>query len=188
MGAFNYQKRWKVEDFESHKPRIRDALLIYEEQNGPEAKLAFILDEVRTYQDLQSPFDQMILFLYIMNALSHHLKHGGLKDREIKKLQNMAETVLKINLPETTKSRLSTLYGDFYLLKSQLYQIEGDYWLAAWEHQVSIHLHHYSPSIDIDMFHYITPTNALFCKIFSIYFITIINNLASVKYNVFRTM
>lgn len=89
--------------------------------------------------DDESPRGQLRRFIYIVSALVHHEKHGGLTTAQIKRAVEVARGILQINGVKPGSSRLSFLHGELHLVLSQIYRHEGQHWQAVWEQQMAIY-------------------------------------------------
>jgi hypothetical protein len=77
-------------------------------------------------------------FLYLMFALVHHEKFGGLSIREIEQYSKLCSAILITEGIVPGKSRASFLYADMQTVLSQIYRRRGWHWRAAWNQQLAI--------------------------------------------------
>lgn len=133
-----FHKIWTREQVATEKKRVKAELDTLEKEKTTSEKLKAILAKIKTYEQAQLSDDLLKLYVYIMSALVHHERYGGLSSSEIKKLVIYAYEVLRIQKVAPINSTLSFLYAEIHLILSQIFRKSGKIWAAAWEHQVSV--------------------------------------------------
>lgn len=103
-------------------------------------RLNLALQRIGELEENNSPDGLLRRYVFIVSALLHHSRSGGLTNTQIKNLEDMAYTILKIQGIDPTESRLSFLYNDVNLAMSQIYRKDGRIFLSTWEHQLASHL------------------------------------------------
>ena len=102
--------------------------------------LNYIADELRKLEGANDSESSMRNYVLRMSALVHHQRHGGLRKSQVQNLVEGARAVLVTQGVMPGRSRLSYLFAELHSIISQIKLIEGDYWSAAWENQLSFHL------------------------------------------------
>lgn len=136
---------WSEELFERERRAVGELL---REQAGtdPRLRLKLAQDGIRALATDDTPVGRLRRYVYIVYALVHHERQGGLHEREIDQLVSLAHSLLKAQAVVPKKSRLARLYGDLHLIRSQIYRNEGEPWEAAWEQQLALYLSGSKPS------------------------------------------
>jgi len=134
-------KGWKTSTFEKEQKKVRDALIAISEKSTE--RLNYCLVRFQLLEGEQKAILQLRCYIYIIFALVHHEKYGGLSKRQIQRLSRTADAILKIQGIRTS-SKLAFLHGDLHLVLSQIARKEGGHWKAAWGQQVAVHLSHRS--------------------------------------------
>ena len=122
---------WSKPAIDKERTKIRawlDSLAL-----PPKEKLRLLLGELKAGLESADPKQQMRLFLLCVFALVHHLRHLGLSPKDIRWIAKLGDTLLRVRGIESSRSRVSFLYGDFHLMLSQIYWRQGKQWDAAWE-------------------------------------------------------
>lgn len=136
---------WTQKTIESEKRRIKEELDARERREGPEGRFALALSRVRKLQEEASGIARLRCFIYVVSALLHASRHGGLKASQLNRLVTLGEALLAAQGVKKTSSRLSLLHGELYLAYSQCHRLAGNHWKAAWEHQISHYLSQRNP-------------------------------------------
>jgi hypothetical protein len=129
---------WSLIQIEATKKAVKSALDRDELSNAPTLRLNAALEEIAVLVEDDTPTGRLQRYIYIMSALVHHERHGGLSNTEIDKLVNLAYSILQAHGIRPRSSRAASLYGDLHLIRSQIYRKEGNSWKAAWEQQVAL--------------------------------------------------
>jgi hypothetical protein len=131
--------KWQRGQIEREKAQIKAELDEIATARGEPEKLAVISRRIRTLEDDTSPAGQLRRFIYVMSALVHHERKGGLSEREIANLVKIGRAILHTQGVQEKVSRLAFLHGELHLAVSQIYRKEGKQWLAAWEQQLGFY-------------------------------------------------
>ncbi len=102
-------------------------------------RLDHILNQIIQLQPHNDPLSQLRRYIYVVSALVHHRKAGGLTGPQIKRLSKLGQAILATQRIVPTSSKLSFLYGDLHLAVGNIYRLSGHHWKAAWAH----HLGHF---------------------------------------------
>lgn len=122
---------WSKPSIEKQKASIR--AWIASLNVSPKQQLHEILREVKQLVNSSDEELQLRAFLLVVFALAHHLRHGGLSQRDIGWLGLLGDTLLRIRRIESSRSRVAFLFGDLHLMLSQIHWKEGKQWEASWE-------------------------------------------------------
>ena len=136
--------QWTAQLVDHHKVQIK-ARLDLAENDGRDARLRFALSQISDLEKSATGTESLERFIYIVSALVHHERSGGLSLTQVDKLLELAYAILQIQGITPSKSRLAFLFGELHLVRSQIYRSEGDHWRAAWEQQVGHKLSKPSP-------------------------------------------
>ena len=132
--------KWRYKAVENTKTEIKQVLTHLEQNQGSQKKFEFITNEISHLEDDTSSQGYLRRFIFVVNALFHHQRHGGLSKKEISDLAALAYALLQLNGVKPTTSQLSYLYGDLHWALSEIALKNGDVLGAAWEQQLGIHL------------------------------------------------
>lgn len=132
--------QWSKQQIEKQKAIIKTELGIILKTDGPKKRLHHILGQIRETKDASSPSEQLRCYIFIVSALIHHERYGGLSLSQVQKLAAVAHAILQVQGVQPIKSLLAYLYGEVHLAVSQVYRKEGVHWMAAWEQQMAAYL------------------------------------------------
>ena len=136
MQKFSLNSPWQLKQVDAARADVQAAL----DRAGTEsleARLARALLGVTAGDGAYSPDAQLSRLLYVIAALSHHARWGGLSDRDATELQNLAEALLKTHGVERSTSTLSVLWGELLVAKSQILRLKGRTFESMWEQHLS---------------------------------------------------
>jgi hypothetical protein len=128
---------WDNPNFEKKKQEIKAELDAITDEKGFKARLCHIRDNIHRLDNDLSSNSQMERFIYVVSALIHQLKFGGLKAPEVSQLVTLGLGILKIQGIEISNSRLSHLYGELYSAKSQISFRNGEPLKSIFEQQLA---------------------------------------------------
>lgn len=137
---------WDQETIDSVKASVKEELDRAAVPDDPRARLHAALVHVERLADDDSDLGRLRRYVFIVSSLVEHERHGGLSAREAENLVTLAYAILQIQGVRARSSRLSALYGDLHLIRSQIYRKDGQPWQAAWEQQIALHLSGAHPS------------------------------------------
>jgi hypothetical protein len=102
-------------------------------------RLAHILETITSANPrFQDSHEALNIYIYIIFALVHHERYGGINHRTLGQISNLGTLILRVLNIVPRKSRLSQLYSDFYLIQSQISRNEGNHFRALWEQQMGL--------------------------------------------------
>ncbi len=131
---------WGKTRFAHERDTIKKALELRLKTEGPKPTLKYILGQLTQSQNSEDKLSQLHCFVYIVYALFHHSRHGGLNPTQIEKLAKMGSALLRSEGILPISSQLSFLYHDLYLALSHVAHNEGRLWDAAWKNEMAIYL------------------------------------------------
>jgi hypothetical protein len=136
---------WRLKQINEVKESTRKELDSYRELHGKKKVLEFILLEINLLENDLTPEGGLKRFTYVMSALVHSVRSGGLTPKQFRNLLDLGTATLQINGVKPCSSSIAFLYGELHLITSQNLLIKGDTWMSAWEQQVSSHISGRSP-------------------------------------------
>ncbi len=141
MGAVKKLKNqfWTISEVDRVKREVREFLQAAEERGGPSSRLPAITAELNVIGDATDAASLLRTYVLSMSALVHHVRSGGLQDREIRSLCDSVRSILKIQNILPGKSRLAYLLSEFHMILSQVHWLQGDPWQAAWDQHLAVH-------------------------------------------------
>jgi hypothetical protein len=132
---------WQRATIDAEKLRIKAELDEVGLKDGQSARLRHALDQVfYLMNETDLPHAQMRCYIFIVSALIHHVRQGGLNSNQVTRLVSLANAILRTQGIKPASSKLGFLYGELHLALSQVYRRDGAQWKAAWEHEVALYL------------------------------------------------
>ncbi len=140
LAAHKYiaSKVWTQEVVEEVKLEIREHLASFEGDLDPSARLTEILDKLAGWQESTTPEALLYQYVLSMSALVHHTHHGGLTSKDIRKLKDSIQDILRLQNIKPGSSRLTNLHSEFRTIMSQIHWHQGAFWQAAWDQQLAV--------------------------------------------------
>lgn len=132
--------QWKKDWIVKHQLAIKSELDAVEKVDGASAKLRHILDRVVSLSEEPTSSGRLRTYVYCMSALVHHVRQGGLSERDITQVSNLAVAILRRQGVLSKNSALTYLYGDVHQILAQIFQKDGDLQRAGW-HQSLAYYH-----------------------------------------------
>lgn len=117
--------------------RIKQELDLIEQGQGHEGRLEAILAQIKKLEQQPSNTDFVHLYVYIVSALVHQGRWGGLTKSQKNRLKGLGFSILKLQGINPESTPLGFLYGDLHLALSQIARRDGEHWQALWEQQMS---------------------------------------------------
>lgn len=136
---------WRRDAIHETKRRVKEEIDSAVPPADPKG-MSFLLDAIREGIHDSSGAGQLRCFLLVVSALMRHARIGGLKRRDIERLQELGAAILRTQGIEPVDSRLSFLHGELHLGLSLAYLKDGSQWEAIWEHGLAIHLSRREPA------------------------------------------
>ncbi len=101
-------------------------------------RLNFIQSNIEDLETQFEPTAQLKRLIYIISALVHHDRFGGLSDVQVERLSQVAEAIIQTHGIKPGSSKLGFLFGELHFVRSQIYRKRGSHWRSAWEQHVGI--------------------------------------------------
>ncbi len=127
---------WEKVRLETEKQLIHDQIDATIKNEDLEGRLKYILSKIAELEYDGSELSQLRGYIYIVSALAHHARFGGLNSKQVDRLAKLAKAILRVNGVIPSKSELSTLYVDLYSVLSHSYRRNGLPFKAAWDQRV----------------------------------------------------
>lgn len=134
--------------YRSNIDKKKQEIKSYLDQNSdsPTARLDLIVQRLNILKsEEETSENRLSTFIYIMSALVHHQKFGGLTKPSINRFTEYAEAILISENIDAGLSRLSFLYVELYAVLSQINMNHGEHWPSAWKLMSAFHFQ-YKPS------------------------------------------
>lgn len=130
---------WETARIRAEQAAIKQELDRHTDPRSPRSRLQYALSRVRDLEDGESPIERLRRYIFVVSALVHNERQGGLSPAQAERLFHLANAILKVSGIRSGRSRLGFLYGDLYQVGSQGARRNGQAWLAAWEQQFSVY-------------------------------------------------
>lgn len=121
---------WNEQQVNTAKARIKATI---EAQPDLDARLHMILQQVMGTSTKTSPEIRLDRYVWAIYALIHHQSYGGLSQRQIDHVSDLAELLILAQGTTAQNTRLPQLFSDLYSMRSSIFKKEGRHWIAAWE-------------------------------------------------------
>lgn len=113
---------------------------ILDTKDKPKDKLDLIQRHILELNEKTQSQQRLDCYIYIMSALVHHQRYGGLSSSQIGRYTKFAEAILIAEGIIAGESRLSFLYVELYALLSLIDRQNGDHWKSTWRLMNSFYL------------------------------------------------
>lgn len=137
LGRSPKNSPWQLKQVEAVRQAVFRHLDIAFEDAGIEARLTAALAAVADSGRAFTPEAQLERLIYVIAALAHHGRWGGLSDRDAKQLAQIAEAILLTHGVDKTSSTLSVLWGELHFARSQALRLAGRTWESFWEQHLA---------------------------------------------------
>jgi hypothetical protein len=131
-------RNWTIEQINEQKRLIKKETDSLGADHGLQARLKHTVEKVTSLEKDETNQGYLRRYIYAFSALYQHAHHGGLRESQVASLMRIVQDTLRLVCRKPEQSKLECLYGEFYLLRSQLCRRSGDQWQAAWEQQMSL--------------------------------------------------
>lgn len=132
-------KQWKKSWIVGRQLKIRAELEEVRREKGTKARLHRILTRIVELSEDLSPSGKLDRYIFCMSALVHHLNFGGLGNKEVQQLEDVAVALLRAQGISSRKSSLSFLHGDLHLVLAQIFRKGGDSHRAGWHQNLAFY-------------------------------------------------
>ncbi|SMF15910.1 hypothetical protein [Pseudobacteriovorax antillogorgiicola] len=138
MAKNRKSRTWSSAEIREQKLAVKSEIEEASKDVSPDERFQFILERLQNFGDSVRGNDILKAFIFGMSALNHHLKYGNLSPSEVNGLFQLAENHLKVSGLKPQASKNAYLYGELYLLMSQIHLLEGSPWESLWEQQYAL--------------------------------------------------
>ena len=128
---------WQHKEVVSLREEIRSEIAT-RDRDEPRLVQRFLIARIAALESDDSPAGMLRRYIWVVSALVHHGRHGGLSNAQVESLVEIGFAILRINHIQPQTSHLAFLYGDIHLIRSQIYRQRGDHWRAAWEQELAV--------------------------------------------------
>src|SRR5262249_46003728 len=136
-GAPMAARTWTQKLVTACQSEVRAELVQIQESKGVHARLQAALRAIADLDADDTGQGRLRRYVYVMSALVHHERHGGLTPAQINRLVDLGYAILQAQGVVLGSKHLGSLYGDLHLIKSQILRLEGASWPAAWEQEMA---------------------------------------------------
>jgi hypothetical protein len=131
---------WRKASIDQVKRACKLELDAVQQEQGATKKLEYILASIEHLAKSDEDDAMLKRFVLIISALLHHLNFGGLRNKQINELSDLAEAILKVAGIKPIKSQVSFLYGELHYVLGEIHLSNGEFMQGIWEHQLGSHL------------------------------------------------
>ncbi len=129
---------WTQANVKKTKKHLRELIESHCKDLPAREKLEFIKSKIIETEQKCSHDSDLKQVIYIISALVHHERFGGLTPRQVQQFTDKAYALLQINSIKPGTSKLSSFFGELHLVRGQIFRKLGDHWIAAWEQQFGL--------------------------------------------------
>jgi hypothetical protein len=134
------ESRWHGALITSMKQEIKLELDERFAEGEARLRLRFVLAEISRLDGDMTPRGLLRRFVFVVTALVHHQRRGGLTASQVRQLVTLAQATLAAAGVRPRSSRLSHLHAELHMITSQIHRREGRQWTAAWEQYYGVYL------------------------------------------------
>jgi hypothetical protein len=102
-------------------------------RGDPRSRLEHALARVAELEDDISAVGLLRRYVFIVSALVHHGRHGGLSDLKVRRLKDLALAILRPQMHGPRVTQAWSLFAELKIILGQAYARRGMQWRAAWE-------------------------------------------------------
>ena len=89
-------------------------------------------DGVARLEGCEAPQDRLRRLIYVISALVHHERRGGLSGPEVNSLLELGDALITMAKGSGTNNVADGLQGELHMISSQIQRKRGNHWRAAW--------------------------------------------------------
>ncbi len=130
--ASHKSRDWSVTRYHELRTEITTAIQQMHVSHPEKAVLRHIQDAVDSRAEADSDEMQLERYIYVVAALVHHRRYGGLSKKQVSDLYELGIAILQLHGIQPTNRSLSFLYSNLHLAISQVYGRDGEHWASAW--------------------------------------------------------
>ncbi len=131
------REAWKKIAIDETKKAIKVELDAILKQSGEAERLNYILEQIQHLEAAEDSDQLLRRFIFIVSALVHHDRHGGLGKRQIQDLSNLGQAILRVAGIKPGHSQVSFLYSELHTIMSDIHHSNSEILQALWERQLA---------------------------------------------------
>ncbi|WP_141735172.1 hypothetical protein [Oligoflexus tunisiensis] len=131
---------WKKALIDETKKEIKIELDQVLKESGETERLNFILEQIQLLDVAKDSVSMLRRFIFIMSALVHHERFGGLGKKQIHDLSNLGEAILRVAGVKPGHSPISFLYSEMHSVMSDIHLGNAEFLPSLWERLLSAHM------------------------------------------------
>ncbi|HYX38532.1 MAG TPA: hypothetical protein VE954_35975 [Oligoflexus sp.] len=134
------RESWKKALIDETKKEIKIELDQVLRESGETERLNYILEQIQLLDLSKDSVSMLRRFIFIMSALVHHERFGGLGKKQIHDLSNLGEAILRVAGVKPGHSPISFLFSEMHSIMSDIHLGNGEFLPSLWERLLSAHL------------------------------------------------
>ncbi|MFW7379763.1 MAG: hypothetical protein ACOH5I_13200 [Oligoflexus sp.] len=142
-----FREIWRRKNIDDMKSAVKRQLDEIQTEQGIEAKLQYLLQEIQRLEQSSDPAALLRRFILVISCLYHHQRFGGLGKKQIHDLSDLAAAILMVSGIKPGSSQLSFLYAELHFVLSDLHLANGEFLPALWEQQLGSQMAVLSPEM-----------------------------------------
>ncbi len=128
---------WKKTAIDETKKAIKVELDQILQQSGEAERLNYILEQIQFLESAEDSDALLRRFIFIVSALVHHDRYGGLGKRQIQDLSNLGQAILRVAGVKPGHTQVSFLYSELHTIISDIHHSNSEILQALWERQLA---------------------------------------------------
>ncbi len=128
---------WKKTAIDETKKAIKIELDQILQQSGEAERLNYILEQIQFLESAEDSDQLLRRFVFIVSALVHHDRYGGLGKRQIQDLSNLGQAILRVAGVKPGHTQVSFLYSELHTIISDIHHSNSEILQALWERQLA---------------------------------------------------
>ncbi len=137
---------WQERRIVAEQQKLKKELDSLRSHSSLKSTIDYILSQIVELKADPSPMGELRRYIFVVSALVHYRRYGGLTPLQINRLFKIGEQILVREGIQPQSSKLSFLYGDLYLALANIQSTKGNIWRSAWEQEMGLHLSKRKPT------------------------------------------
>ncbi len=134
------RESWKKGLIDETKKEIKIELDQVLKESGEAERLNHILEQIQLLDLAKDSKSMLRRFIFIMSALVHHERFGGLGKKQIYELSNLGQAILRVAGVKPGHSPISFLFSELHSIMSDIHLGNGEFLPSLWERLLSAHM------------------------------------------------